>query len=103
MRDILRIICVVIKKIILKPKVKNQTYWKTKSRFEFQGYMRIVGSVLPGIFKRRSEAVMKDFKAFAEQGCISAGLIIMKSRSIDTCTWHYIYKIGKFYITRLNK
>lgn len=49
-------------------KGKNQTYWKTTSRFEFQGYMRIVGSVLPGIFKRRSERVMKDFKAFAEQG-----------------------------------
>lgn len=44
-----------------------QTYWKTKSRFEFQGYMRIVGRVLPGIFKRRSETVMKDFKAFAER------------------------------------
>jgi len=46
---------------------ENQTYWKTTSRFEFQGYMRIVGSVLPGIFKRRSETVMKDFKAFAEK------------------------------------
>ena len=48
-------------------KGENQTYWKTTSRFEFQGYMRIVGSVLPGIFKRRSERVMKDFKTFAEK------------------------------------
>lgn len=49
-------------------KSENKTYWKTTSKFEFQGYMRIVGSVLPGIFKRRSEMVIKDFKAFAEKG-----------------------------------
>lgn len=48
-------------------KCLSKTYWKTTSRFEFQGYMRIVGSVMPGIFKRRSETVMKDFKAFAER------------------------------------
>ncbi|MBS3738070.1 SRPBCC family protein [Mesohalobacter halotolerans] len=46
----------------------NSTYWKTKSMFEFNGYMRIVGRLLPGIFKNRSKTVMKDFKTFAEQG-----------------------------------
>ncbi len=44
----------------------NKTYWKTTSRFEFYGYMRIVGRLLPGIFKRRSKTVMQDFKNFAE-------------------------------------
>ncbi|RRO22142.1 SRPBCC family protein [Flavobacteriaceae bacterium 14752] len=44
----------------------NKTYWKTTSRFEFHGYMRIVGQLLPGIFKRRSKTVMQDFKNFAE-------------------------------------
>lgn len=49
--------------------IENQkTYWKTTSRFEFHGYMRIVGRLLPGIFKRRSKTVMQDFKNFAEQG-----------------------------------
>jgi len=45
---------------------ENKTYWKTTSRFEFHGYMRIVGRLLPGIFKRRSKTVMQDFKKFAE-------------------------------------
>lgn len=44
------------------------TYWKTTSEFEFSGFMRIVGKVLPGLFKKRSETVMKDFKKFAEEG-----------------------------------
>jgi len=45
-----------------------QTYWKTTSEFKFSGFMRIVGNVLPGIFKRRSKTVMQDFKDFAENG-----------------------------------
>lgn len=47
---------------------ENQTYWKTTSEFKFSGFMRIVGKVLPGLFKKRSETVMKDFKTFAEKG-----------------------------------
>jgi len=49
-------------------KNNSQTYWKTTSEFRFSGFMKIVGNVLPGLFKRRSETVMKDFKAFAEKG-----------------------------------
>ncbi len=47
---------------------ENHTYWKTTSEFKFSGFMRIVGKVLPGLFKKRSETVMKDFKKFAEKG-----------------------------------
>ena len=47
---------------------ENKTYWKTTSEFKFSGFMRIVGKVLPGLFKKRSETVMKDFKLFAETG-----------------------------------
>lgn len=47
---------------------ENNTYWKTTSEFEFSGFMIIVGKVLPGLFKKRSETVMKDFKKFAEEG-----------------------------------
>lgn len=46
----------------------SETYWKTTSEFQFSGFMRIVGKVLPGLFKKRSETVMKDFKKFAEEG-----------------------------------
>lgn len=46
----------------------NTTYWQTTSEFKFSGFMRVVGSVLPGIFKRRSKTVMQDFKNFAEKG-----------------------------------
>lgn len=49
---------------------ENQTYWKTTSEFKFSGFMIIVGKVLPGLFKKRSETVMKDFKAFAEEGML---------------------------------
>lgn len=45
-----------------------KTYWQTTSEFKFSGVMRIVGRVLPGIFKKRSETVMQDFKNFAENG-----------------------------------
>lgn len=47
---------------------ESETYWKTASEFKFSGFMRIVGKVLPGLFKKRSETVMKDFKKFAEEG-----------------------------------
>ncbi len=47
---------------------EHQTYWKTTSEFKFSGFMSIVGKLLPGLFKKRSETVMKDFKAFAEKG-----------------------------------
>jgi len=49
-------------------KGEHNTYWKTTSEFKFSGFMRIVGNVLPGIFKRRSKTVMQDFKRFAEEG-----------------------------------
>jgi uncharacterized membrane protein len=48
-------------------RAKNQTYWKTTSEFQFEGYMKIVGRLLPGIFKNRSKRVMQDFKKFAEE------------------------------------
>ncbi len=46
----------------------NETFWRTKSKFEFSGYMLIVGKLLPHLFRKRSSTVMKDFKNFAENG-----------------------------------
>ncbi|GGE42507.1 SRPBCC family protein [Psychroflexus planctonicus] len=46
----------------------HQTYWKCESEFNFSGFMIVISKLLPTIFKKRSELVMKDFKAFAENG-----------------------------------
>ena len=45
---------------------KNKTHWKCESEFKFSGFMILVSKVLPDIFKKRSNLVMKDFKNFAE-------------------------------------
>lgn len=47
---------------------QNTTKWVSKSTFEFSGWMILVSKVLPGIFKKRSELVMSDFKNYAEKG-----------------------------------
>jgi hypothetical protein len=46
----------------------EKTRWNCESKFTFSGFMQIISKLLPGIFKNRSELVMKDFKAFAEKG-----------------------------------
>lgn len=57
-----------LQKNYFKAKAQDKTYWKTTSEFQFEGYMKIVGKLLPGIFKKRSKSVMLDFKEFAEKG-----------------------------------
>jgi hypothetical protein len=52
----------------------NQTKWISKSSFGFSGWMILISKVLPGIFKKRSELVMSDFKNYAEKGISVAGL-----------------------------
>ncbi len=51
-----------------EPKTPNSTYWRTYSKFKFSGFMKVVGALLPNLFKKRSSTVMKDFKNFAEKG-----------------------------------
>lgn len=46
----------------------EETHWKSFSEFKFSGFMRIVSKIVPHIFKKRSELIMQDFKAFAEKG-----------------------------------
>jgi hypothetical protein len=58
---------VSIQQNYFEAKGEDKTYWKTTSEFQFEGYMKIVGKLLPGIFKRRSKRVMLDFKSFAEK------------------------------------
>lgn len=46
----------------------QQTLWICESEFTFSGFMQLVSKLLPTIFKKRSNLVMQDFKAFAENG-----------------------------------
>lgn len=45
-----------------------KTEWISDSEFNFSGFMKIIGSLMPGAFKKQSLQYMKDFKAFAEDG-----------------------------------
>lgn len=44
------------------------TLWITDSEFKFSGFMKIVGFLMPGVFKKQTQKYMEDFKAFAEEG-----------------------------------
>ena len=46
----------------------NKTRWIADSEFKFSGFMRIIGLLKPGAFKKQSQQYMKDFKEFAERG-----------------------------------
>ncbi|GAA0872003.1 hypothetical protein GCM10009117_11500 [Gangjinia marincola] len=47
---------------------ENTMQWNSVSRFKFTGLLSIVGRLQPELFKQRSLQIMKDFKAFAEDG-----------------------------------
>src|SRR5690606_25107708 len=45
------------------------TLWESESEYRFDGpLMRLIGLLLPGVFRKQSQRHMEDFKAFAEQG-----------------------------------
>lgn len=44
----------------------NQTRWVNENEFRFRGFMRIVGLLMPGAFKRQTQKFMEAFKRFAE-------------------------------------
>ena len=45
----------------------NSTKWVTENEFRFSGFMKIIGSLMPGAFKKQSFQYMELFKAFAEK------------------------------------
>lgn len=47
---------------------EDQTLWITDAEFQFSGFMKVIGKLMPGMFKNQSMQFMKDFKAFAEEG-----------------------------------
>ena len=44
----------------------NRTKWISHSEFRFSGFMKIVGFLMPGSFKKQSQTALDRFKAFAE-------------------------------------
>ncbi len=48
---------------------ENTTKWISETEFEFSGFfMKLMGFIVPGVFKKQSMKYLKDFKAFAEEG-----------------------------------
>tara|TARA_B100000902_G_C27322537_1_gene925739 strand:+ start:59 stop:568 length:510 start_codon:yes stop_codon:yes gene_type:complete len=45
---------------------ENKTIFINEQEFEFKGYMKIIGFLMPTAFKKQSRVYLKDFKEFAE-------------------------------------
>ncbi len=43
------------------------TRWRSESYFKFSGFMKIIGFLMPGSFKKQSQKYLDQFKAFAEE------------------------------------
>ncbi|MBT8302928.1 MAG: SRPBCC family protein [Bacteroidia bacterium] len=47
----------------------GQTKWTSHSEFQFSSFMmKLMGFLMPGMFKKQSKKYLNDFKAFAEKG-----------------------------------
>lgn len=47
---------------------ENSTIWISYSEFKFSGFMKLIGKLMPGTFKKQSKQFMDDFKIFVEEG-----------------------------------
>lgn len=45
----------------------NKTLLKTENEFNFKGFMKLMGFLMPGAFKKQTLKYMNNFKAFAEK------------------------------------
>ena len=47
----------------------EQTLWRAESEFKFESFfMKLMGFLMPGAFKKQSMKYLSNFKAFAEKG-----------------------------------
>lgn len=46
---------------------EDKTRWESKSEFQLKGFMKIIGWLMPGMFKKQSQKYLDLFKAFAEK------------------------------------
>lgn len=45
----------------------EKTRWESKSEFQLKGFMKILGWLMPGMFKKQSQKYLDLFRAFAEK------------------------------------
>ena len=45
----------------------NRTKYVSEQEFQFKGFMKIIGFLMPGAFKKQSMKYLVDFKTFAEK------------------------------------
>ena len=58
-----------IQKNFFKEVDENNTLWVSESEFQFSGFfMKLMGMLMPGAFKKQTLEYLKSFKAFAEEG-----------------------------------
>lgn len=48
------------------PAGENKTRYVTENEFRFNGFMKIIGFLFPGAFKKQTQKFLDQFKAFAE-------------------------------------
>jgi carbon monoxide dehydrogenase subunit G len=46
---------------------ETQTRYITDNEFQFKGFMKIMGALMPGAFKKQSQKYLNDFKRFIEE------------------------------------
>lgn len=64
-----------IQKNYFKDVDDHTTKWISEAEFQFSGFMmKLIGFLMPGIFKKQSVKYQKDFKDFAEKGASVANL-----------------------------
>ncbi len=49
------------------PISNNETKYISEQEFQFKGFMKVIGFLMPGAFKKQSIKYLNDFKAFAEK------------------------------------
>ncbi len=49
------------------PVSDTKTRYITEQEFQFQGFMKLMGLLMPGVFKKQSLKYLTDFKNFAER------------------------------------
>ncbi|NNK09760.1 MAG: SRPBCC family protein [Flavobacteriaceae bacterium] len=62
-----------VQKNYFKAVDENKTKWISETEFQFNGFfMKAMGFLMPGTFKKQSLKYLKDFKAFAEESSTSS-------------------------------
>lgn len=46
---------------------ENRTKYISEQEFQFKGFMKIMGWLMPGMFKKQSQVFLENFKNFAEK------------------------------------